>query len=55
MGFWVVSRHADCLAMLRDRRVSSDTINRARRFPPAHQHDNPMAVGPAGDAAVPVP
>ena len=27
MGFWVVARHADCLAMLRDRRVSSDTLN----------------------------
>ncbi len=27
VSFWVVARHADCLAMLRDRRVSSDTLN----------------------------
>jgi cytochrome P450 len=27
MGFWVLSRHADCLAVLRDRRASSDTMN----------------------------
>ncbi len=27
MGFWVLSRHADCLAVLHDRRASSDTMN----------------------------
>jgi cytochrome P450 len=27
MGFWVFARHADCLALLRDRRVSSDGSN----------------------------
>jgi cytochrome P450 len=27
MGFWVVARHADCLAVLRDRRSSSDSLN----------------------------
>ncbi len=27
LGFWVVSRHADCLAILRDKRASSDSLN----------------------------
>src|SRR5580693_168245 len=27
MGFWVMARHADCLAVLRDRRASSDSMN----------------------------
>ena len=27
MGFWVLARHADCLAVLRDRRASSDSMN----------------------------
>ncbi len=27
LGFWVLSRHADCLAVLRDRRASSDSLN----------------------------
>jgi cytochrome P450 len=27
LGFWVVSRHADCLSILRDRRVSSNSMN----------------------------
>ncbi len=27
LGFWVVARHQDCLAMLRDKRVSSDSLN----------------------------
>ena len=27
LGFWVVARHADCLAVLRDRRASSDSLN----------------------------
>jgi cytochrome P450 len=26
-GYWVLSRHADCLAVLRDRRASSDSLN----------------------------
>jgi len=28
LGFWVFTRHADCLSILRDRTVSSDTRNR---------------------------
>jgi cytochrome P450 len=27
LGFWVVARHQDCLAILRDKRVSSDSLN----------------------------
>jgi cytochrome P450 len=27
LGFWVVARHEDCLAVLRDRRASSDSLN----------------------------
>jgi cytochrome P450 len=27
LGFWVLARHADCLAVLRDRRASSDDAN----------------------------
>src|ERR1700676_4656615 len=27
LGFWVVARHQDCLAVLRDRRASSDSLN----------------------------
>jgi cytochrome P450 len=27
LGFWVVARHADCLAVLRDQRASSDSLN----------------------------
>jgi cytochrome P450 len=27
LGFWVMARHADCLAVLRDRRASSDSLN----------------------------
>jgi cytochrome P450 len=26
-GYWVLSRHADCLSVLRDRRASSDSLN----------------------------
>ena len=43
LGFWVVSRHADCLAMLRDRRVSSDTLNVPEGFR-RPTHDDPMAI-----------
>ncbi len=43
MGFWVVSRHADCLAMLRDRRVSSDTLNVPEGFR-RPTHEDPMAI-----------
>ncbi len=27
LGFWVLARHEDCLAVLRDRRASSDSLN----------------------------
>ena len=48
LGFWVVSRHADCLAILRDRRASSDSLNVAvermpRGFRTPIDEDNPMA------------
>ena len=48
LGFWVVSRHADCLAMLRDRRASSDSLNVAvERMPQGFRtpiaEDDPMA------------
>ncbi len=49
LGFWVVARHADCLAVLRDRRASSDSLNiGAGQLPngirtPA-DHDDPVAV-----------
>jgi cytochrome P450 len=34
LGFWVVARHADCLAVLRDRRSSSDSLNVAQERMP---------------------
>jgi cytochrome P450 len=37
LGFWVFTRHADCLSILRDRRVSSDT--RRGDGPPAADRD----------------
>ncbi|MGD0394234.1 MAG: cytochrome P450 [Acidimicrobiales bacterium] len=48
LGFWVVSRHADCLAILRDRRASSDSLNVAvERMPQGFRTpvavDDPMA------------
>jgi cytochrome P450 len=48
LGFWVLSRHADCLAVLRDRRASSDSLNVAvERMPQGLrtpvQEDDPMA------------
>ena len=48
LGFWVVSRHADCLAILRDRRASSDSLNVAvERMPQGFRtpiaEDDPMA------------
>jgi len=33
-GFWVLARHADCLALLRDRRASSDGNKVARELAP---------------------
>ena len=48
LGFWVVSRHADCLAILRDRRASSDSLNVAvERMPKGFRtpivEDDPLA------------
>jgi cytochrome P450 len=48
LGFWVVARHADCLAVLRDRRASSDSLNVAvDRMPEGLRtpvaEDDPMA------------
>ena len=48
LGFWVVARHADCLAVLRDRRASSDNLNVAvDRMPQGLRtpvaEDDPMA------------
>jgi cytochrome P450 len=46
MGFWVVAGHADCLAMLRDRRISSDNTSRVpERFRRAVTEESPMAAG----------
>ncbi len=49
LGFWVVARHQDCLAMLRDRRVSSDSLNVAtERMPEGFRtpiaEDDPVAL-----------
>jgi cytochrome P450 len=48
LGFWVVAKHADCLAILRDRRASSDSLNVAvERMPEGFRtplpEDDPMA------------
>jgi cytochrome P450 len=48
MGFWVVTRHRDCLAILRDRRASSDSLNVAvERMPEGFRtplaEDDPVA------------
>jgi cytochrome P450 len=44
LGFWVLTRHADCLAVLRDRRASSDSLNLAEeRMPPTRRP--PIAEG----------
>jgi cytochrome P450 len=48
LGFWVVTKHKDCLAILRDRRSSSDSLNIATdRMPPGFRRpiaeDDPMA------------
>jgi cytochrome P450 len=50
LGFWVVASHADCLAILRDRRASSDSMNMdtggmPERFRRPIAEDNPMAAG----------
>jgi cytochrome P450 len=50
MGFWVLSRHADCLAVLRDRRASSDTLNMDQGGMPEQyrrpvEPDSPEALG----------
>jgi cytochrome P450 len=48
LGFWVVAKHADCLAILRDRRASSDSLNVAvERMPEGFRtpipEDDPMS------------
>ena len=48
LGFWVVARHEDCLAVLRDRRASSDSLNVAvERMPEGFRtpvvEDDPVA------------
>ena len=48
LGFWVVARHQDCLAILRDRRASSDSLNVAvERMPEGFRtpvaEDDPVA------------
>jgi cytochrome P450 len=48
LGFWVLARHADCLAVLRDRRASSDSLNVAvERMPEGFRtpiaEDDPIA------------
>ena len=46
MGFWVVSTHAECLAVLRDRRNSADRLHVApERFRRPIAEENPMAAG----------
>jgi cytochrome P450 len=47
LGFWVFTRHADCLAVLRDRRSSSDARNvDATSFREVRTVDLPPADGP---------
>jgi cytochrome P450 len=48
LGFWVVARHEDCLAILRDKRSSSDSLNVAtERMPEGFRRpiaeDDPVA------------
>ncbi len=51
LGFWVLARHADCLAVLRDRRASSDSLNvSGRRMPPTLR--TPIAEGDPVAAAM---
>jgi cytochrome P450 len=42
-GFWALSRHADCLALLRDRRASSDSVHVPERLRRPGSEDKPMA------------
>ena len=49
LGFWVFARHADCLALLRDRRASADAqhLDYSRMpegFQPRRDPDDPLAV-----------
>jgi cytochrome P450 len=49
LGFWVLARHDDCLAVLRDRRASSDSLNiDIDRMPEGFRtpiaEDDPMAM-----------
>jgi cytochrome P450 len=43
VGFWALSRHADCLALLRDRRASSDSVRVPERLRRPGSDDKPMA------------
>ena len=46
MGFWVVAGYADCQAVLRDRRISSDTMGSVpERFRRPITEESPMAAG----------
>ena len=61
-GYWVLSRHADCLSVLRDRRASSDSLQpRPRPRPEGLRLGAPRRGlrgdprGRAGPAAVPLP
>ena len=49
LGFWVFARHADCLAMLRDRRSSSDARTVAPDAFQAARAGDLVAQGPAAD------
>ncbi len=43
LGFWVLARHADCLAVLRDKRASSDSANVAEGLRTTIDADDPVA------------
>ncbi len=42
-GFWALARHADCLALLRDRRASSDSVYVPERLRRPGGADKPLA------------
>ncbi|HEU4946509.1 MAG TPA: cytochrome P450 [Kribbella sp.] len=47
LGFWVFTRHADCLSILRDRGVSSDTRNRDKLLTTGRDSDTATPVDPS--------
>ena len=60
LGFWVFTRHADCLAMLRDRRAQQRRAqHRHRHVPRAARRRPALAAGErrrtGGDGALPLP